>query len=425
MMHPPSFTTKAKVAFEFFDSNKTGKGLTLDDLGNGFRRLAFEFTQSTVNDLHVKGDANCDGMLSFAEWQRFGELYPTLLDCVYYRSIDAELERSRRAELEQKGHELTALRKQEVDSREIYLAAQQATAEADALLTQQTDVIVAAQQHAAGMKAAHDQAKLATEQARSDLRQANSDLNTSKDRERQANSAASESRRLIESAERKLNIQCGKVSHAEERIRELERQLAQARAELEHEMCEADKVRAEIAKAVERDNEIAMLAQEASRQLRAAVDAVTLGEEEVRARQANEKDTAGLLREANANVAKECAQKDVCMRNLAAARDIEKQRLMELQQVSAAAENIEREIVQLEKEFLDTASKREETNMEENPLIEQELKLRAQRDNLEQKEAQLNNDVCHFNGRKQRSASPRRSASPLQIQNELSARRVR
>eukprot|EP01060_Flectonema_neradi_P009499 TRINITY_DN16761_c0_g1_i1.p1 TRINITY_DN16761_c0_g1~~TRINITY_DN16761_c0_g1_i1.p1 ORF type:complete len:424 (+),score=106.12 TRINITY_DN16761_c0_g1_i1:61-1332(+) len=423
MMHPPSFTTKAKIAFEFFDANKTAKGISVDDLGNGFRRLAFEFTQSTVNDLHAKGDANCDGLLSFAEWQRFGELYPTLLDCVYYRSIDAELERTRRSELENKGNELTALRKQEADSREIHVAAQQATAEAESLLTQQSDAIVAAQQHAAGMKAAHEQAKVATEQARSDLRQANSDLNIAKDRERQANSAASESKRLIESAERKLNIQCGKVNHAEEKVRELERQLAQARAEVEQEMCEADKVRTEIAKALERDNEIAMLAQEATRQLRAAMDTVTLGEEEVRARQANEKDTAGLLREANASVAKECAQKDVCMRNLAATRDIEKQRLHESQQASAAAENMEREIIHLEKEFLDSASKREETNMEENPLIEQELKLRAQRDNLEQKEAQLNNEVCHFNDRKQRSASPRRSASPLQL--ELSSRRVR
>eukprot|EP00756_Hemistasia_phaeocysticola_P006970 Hpha_TRINITY_DN14068_c0_g1::TRINITY_DN14068_c0_g1_i5::g.43979::m.43979 len=76
---------KVRSTFDELDTNGN-RVVELDELRKGFQVVAnLNFTQQTVDDMFGKADANRDGLIQFAEWQRFCELYPTLLDALYFR----------------------------------------------------------------------------------------------------------------------------------------------------------------------------------------------------------------------------------------------------------------------------------------------------------------------------------------------------
>ena len=75
---------KVRACFEGLDAN-TNRVIELDEFKRGFQMFGMDFSLATMDDLFSKGDVDRDGVISFAEWQRFCELYPTMLDSLYYR----------------------------------------------------------------------------------------------------------------------------------------------------------------------------------------------------------------------------------------------------------------------------------------------------------------------------------------------------
>ena len=78
---------KVRAVFEEVDVNNN-HSVEPEEFRRAFRAHAFDFSAATVADLFAKADTNQDGLLSLPEFQRFCEMYPTLLDSLYFRIRD-------------------------------------------------------------------------------------------------------------------------------------------------------------------------------------------------------------------------------------------------------------------------------------------------------------------------------------------------
>eukprot|EP01059_Diplonema_ambulator_P000934 TRINITY_DN10723_c0_g1_i1.p1 TRINITY_DN10723_c0_g1~~TRINITY_DN10723_c0_g1_i1.p1 ORF type:complete len:410 (+),score=139.50 TRINITY_DN10723_c0_g1_i1:46-1275(+) len=67
----------------------TGKSLlTYGVFADGLRRHEIHLDDETVNELFTKADEDCNGVINGAEWTKFCEYYPTLVDCLLHKVRD-------------------------------------------------------------------------------------------------------------------------------------------------------------------------------------------------------------------------------------------------------------------------------------------------------------------------------------------------
>ena len=144
-------TQQVRRLFEDFDTRKT-RSLDTEAFSSGFRRLNVGFTSATVQDLFEKADSNQDRVVSLAEFQRFGEMYPTLIDCVYYRAKDFWTEIAQKEAIEEAKRLLDELRSREAAARAAYAQAQQETDAADHKLQTQLQIVADVQAREAQAK---------------------------------------------------------------------------------------------------------------------------------------------------------------------------------------------------------------------------------------------------------------------------------
>ena len=137
--------------FDDFDIRKA-RSIDLESFVSSFRRLNIGFTSATVNDLFEKADANSDRVISLPEFQRFGELYPTMLDCLYYRAKDHWTEVAQREAVEVAKRLLEELRAREAQARAAHAQAQADTDSADHKLQSQLQLVADAQAREAAAK---------------------------------------------------------------------------------------------------------------------------------------------------------------------------------------------------------------------------------------------------------------------------------
>eukprot|EP00756_Hemistasia_phaeocysticola_P047369 Hpha_TRINITY_DN2145_c0_g1::TRINITY_DN2145_c0_g1_i1::g.42196::m.42196 len=143
---PPRQTThddKVRSVFDDLDQRRAGS-VSLEAFTNAFERLRIELGASKVHDLFQKADVNQDGVLSFAEFERWSELYPTLIDSLFYRNRDFWLDKRQRDAIEQAQRRLDSLRDREAEARQAAADAAAATAAQEALVhAQQAEVELA------------------------------------------------------------------------------------------------------------------------------------------------------------------------------------------------------------------------------------------------------------------------------------------
>eukprot|EP01061_Rhynchopus_euleeides_P020450 TRINITY_DN3325_c0_g1_i2.p1 TRINITY_DN3325_c0_g1~~TRINITY_DN3325_c0_g1_i2.p1 ORF type:complete len:335 (+),score=133.71 TRINITY_DN3325_c0_g1_i2:57-1061(+) len=80
-----SMSEKQRSVFEEMDSKKT-RAVDEEDLRGTFQRLRIEYSGSSISEMFGKADLNHDNVISFDEWVRYTELFPTLLDSLYFRT---------------------------------------------------------------------------------------------------------------------------------------------------------------------------------------------------------------------------------------------------------------------------------------------------------------------------------------------------
>eukprot|EP00754_Rhynchopus_humris_P017496 Rhum_TRINITY_DN14572_c1_g1::Rhum_TRINITY_DN14572_c1_g1_i1::g.97897::m.97897 len=397
---------KVRRLFDDFDIRKV-RSLDMETFVAGFRRLNVGFSSATVQDLFEKADTNQDRVVSLGEFQRFGEMYPTMVDCVYYRAKDYWTEVAQKDAVEEAKRLLDELRSREAAARAAHAAAQQETDAADHKLQTQVQIVADAQSREVAAKAALEAAHDDTERARAELRERMAELNRAKDRERQKQVELAEAQRAVEVAARRMQSQDAEVAKAEERLREIERLLAEQHREVDLQRQAAERCRGELATAQSREQDAVLAENEARRDVHVAADRAADAEAEVASRQERERAAAAALRDAANDVARQLAQRDADQRDLLAAKEREAQRKVDEVNAGQAVDSQERNVAQLEQENVDFNARRRQVDDEEKPLMEQEVRLREQRDSLESKEMKLRTDFQSFTGRGARPASPK------------------
>eukprot|EP00659_Diplonema_papillatum_P002791 gene2791-4364_t len=187
---PPPFSLKVGHVFDAFTDGK--RGVTVDDICAGFQKAALEIPSADLAELHSKSDANGDGLITFPEWLRMAEQYPTLMDCLYYRSVDGAAEQEREKELGDVHDRIEQLRRQQQPMHDNVLAAEAATQDAEESLQELKRKLSQFQNREHDIREEIDAARNATEQSRGGVREALEDLNSTKDAERQAHATVQE-----------------------------------------------------------------------------------------------------------------------------------------------------------------------------------------------------------------------------------------
>lgn len=408
-----SHDEKVRRLFDEFDQRQV-RHLELELWIAAYRRLNVGFSSATVNDLFEKADADRNRVLSFAEFQRFGEFYPTLLDCLYYRAKDFHTDILHREGVEAAKARLTELRDDEVRLRNAYAQAQADTESADHRAQVQHAAVCDAQAYEQSAKSGLDSAHDDTERGRGDLRERTGELNRCKEAERARQQEVHDAQRQVEMGARRLHLQDVEVAKAEERLREIERMYIEQQHEVERQRAGSTRCRGELSQCQAREQEALAADAEMRRETHLSADRVAVAEAEVQHRQERERVAGQQLREAAAEVARRISALDAAQRELGAARDAESARKVDDQAASVGVDQHEHALAALEQEALDFVARRRAVDDEELPLLEQEVRLREQRESLESKEHRLREDFHSFAGRAtggglSRPPSPRQS----------------
>lgn len=194
-------------------------------------------------------------------------------------------------------------------------------------------------------------------------------------------------------------MQDSELGRAEEKLREIERLLNEQQREVERQRQACEQCRAELGTVQGREQDAAAVESDARRDVHLAADRVVESEQQAAQRQERERLSQQALREAGQETARVKAQRDVDEREVAAAKEREQQRKQEEAQALATVDAQERTVAAAEQESADFAARRRAVDDEEMPLLEQEVRLREQRESLETKEMKLRSDFESFAGR--------------------------
>eukprot|EP01059_Diplonema_ambulator_P032129 TRINITY_DN6150_c0_g1_i2.p1 TRINITY_DN6150_c0_g1~~TRINITY_DN6150_c0_g1_i2.p1 ORF type:complete len:473 (+),score=188.79 TRINITY_DN6150_c0_g1_i2:46-1464(+) len=404
----PHHDLKVTLLFSEFDVRKT-QAIDIEGLIVVFKRLNIPFSTATVNDLFEKGDANGDGVINVPEFKRFAELYPTLIDCLYYRAKDYWTNEAQKEGIEEMKRVLDELRESESCIERDLAHQKMAVADAERRLQAQLQALADSQRKETEAKSNIDNAHDATERCRAELRDRVAELNRTKDIERQKQLELSERQRTLEHAIRRLQQQEGEVTKAQERLRDIERMLAEQQREVDRQINGAERCRAEAEAEEQREAEAHAVAAEALRMVHSAADDVSHTEERLAQIAETERQAALALREAAEETSRQLNRREQEQRAVLSAQQLEAAKVTELAAAQEALAEHQRLLHQQIQENEDFVDKRRQVDSEESPLVEQEVRLREQRENLERKESRLRSDFSHFAGRTthQRGESPR------------------
>jgi len=410
---------KVLQLFDDFGGRRSGhrRGMELDAWVTACRRLNIGFATATVGELFERADVDGDGAVSLVEFQRFGELYPTLVDCLYYRAKDAATEQQCRASLEDAKCHLGDLRTALQGARDEHKQAQDNTDAADEALQRASAAVAEAQNVEQALQRRVEEAKRETERAKADVRDRTSEIQSIKDTERAEALAAQDVQRKLDTAVRKMQAQEGELRRAEERMREIERLLEEQQYDVQQQRQQVELYRQEVQVVRREEHDASCAVANVRGECRMLAEAVVAAEEEVSRRQDAERAAGGQLREAAGEVSRRVADRDEQHRGVAICREREVAKRGTEEQAARAVDDQERRVDAMHQECSEFVARRRAVDDEEKPLLEKEVRLRAQRESLEKQEAKLRDDFHLFSGRGKSGDGARsslaRSLSPV------------
>eukprot|EP01062_Namystynia_karyoxenos_P069484 TRINITY_DN64971_c0_g1_i1.p1 TRINITY_DN64971_c0_g1~~TRINITY_DN64971_c0_g1_i1.p1 ORF type:complete len:631 (+),score=222.70 TRINITY_DN64971_c0_g1_i1:88-1893(+) len=399
-----SHDEKVRIVFEEIDTNRDGV-IQSDELRKAFQLCELGFTHETQDDLFAKADCDRDGVVTFAEWQRWAELYPTTLECLYFRlklnyerqAADAAIEavRAQRSRLEDQERE--AMRQQDQASRD--------EDDAQRRIRESDEAIEDTQQR---MRAADDAIRDqqgAAESLRQTLGDRQRALEHEREQERQAQLRAQDSARDLDAATRRQRTAQQAAIAAEQAEERARKALEDAQREKERQRQLAEEAEQDAARARARHDEIMG---QVPQQLESAQRAVQEAERDLRDHDRKTRDLARSLQDAARSL--EDAQRrradDDAM--LQQARQQKEPARRALDDARAAIEDHDRRGDQMRTDADRDAARARELFPKENALCEQEVRLREQREMLEQKEGALREAHNTFFSEAGRAPSPGR-----------------
>eukprot|EP01062_Namystynia_karyoxenos_P042199 TRINITY_DN307_c1_g1_i1.p1 TRINITY_DN307_c1_g1~~TRINITY_DN307_c1_g1_i1.p1 ORF type:complete len:654 (+),score=259.48 TRINITY_DN307_c1_g1_i1:92-1963(+) len=410
---------KVRIVFEELDAN-SNRVIETDELRRGLRTCALDLTAATFSDLFRKADVDSDGVVSFAEWQRFAELYPTLLDCLYYR-FKAHWEHvAQEQQVDQQRGMRAALEEAERIAQAMYAQAQLAAEEAARRLNE-TDRSAA--EAASRQRAAEDAARDGTRDvdcARQQRMDRERDLAAERERERQSQSRAQDSARELDAAQRSLASAQAQLSEYEAAEHRAAQVLADARRDRERQQGLTERAMVDAQRAAERHNQ---LLSELPRGVEDAAGRLSQADRELAAADQRARELFAKAQEAMRMAEEAARARDSQGMMLQESRDAQEPARLAWLDAQRALEEHDRRVAELEAALAADAEARRQLEDQERGLVEQELRLREQREMLEEKEGALRSAHQSFFQAAGRS-SPGRVRPSAQLSGGVSPRMV-
>ena len=401
---------KIRISFDELDSHRHRKA-TLSDLTTLLSSIQLNVALPIAEALFHKADYNADGHITYAEWCRFAQGYPKFIDSLCFRIGVLRAEKEQRAELvtEQglfeklkKNHEKTTLAFMDSVATKDEQEGRVRDAERAAANAMEGEVVI---------RQKFTDAESETSAKERELSDALADKEHAADCEDNRLSALSTSQRAVESASVSVTQAESQVSSAHEYIRQLQFQLDMAKKELQHQETVREKAQQDLHISQQSEAENRSLLADAQHGTQRAHDmAVRADSQLARARD--------YLREADAAVRESSHVSQILNQKLESeVRDFDamQNHVAEAQHCCAQAEqemNQQAIVVNDRADLLINYSSSQHQDIEEELLlIEEEIRLKDQRESLEARETQLG--IAHNRFKNRDTPSKVRPSSPV------------
>ncbi|KAK7197006.1 calmodulin-like protein containing EF hand domain [Novymonas esmeraldas] len=388
---------KLRVVFSEFDS-KGSRMIDVEDFKQGFHNMGLDFSSATVEDLFERADLNHDHRISYSEFERFARLYPIMTDCLYFRSkafweedqmrkdIQAEAEAAHKSEaaLDQAQRSLEHAEADVAD-------AQSAVKAADDDLRDRTERM-------RDLARDMEEARKDKERVVREKKEREQDLGAVKEREKEARKDLQDLARESDKLDRRAAALVNDADAADDKVRQLQKALEDARraADRAHQAAEQAAAEADHAKGRERD--AAVEADAIARDVPKAEDSVRAADRNVAAADQVLRELDGAGKDIGRQADEAATRRDASEKAVAEAREKVALKVREVDTARNTVADKDRSIKQKEAELDEHRRQRELITQHERTLIEQELRLREQRDSLEQRETKLMSEASNYLG---------------------------
>eukprot|EP01064_Diplonema_japonicum_P011691 TRINITY_DN19127_c0_g1_i1.p1 TRINITY_DN19127_c0_g1~~TRINITY_DN19127_c0_g1_i1.p1 ORF type:complete len:491 (+),score=75.22 TRINITY_DN19127_c0_g1_i1:52-1473(+) len=399
-----SHAEKVRGTFDELDLKRT-RSFGLDEWITILQRLHIDFTLATMRDLFDKADANGDGLVTYSEYQKFCEMFPTTLDSLYYRSKDYWTDIHQLENIEEAKKQERTLKDREEQCRLNLFEAQQVTDKQDHRVHMSAQQLKEAQMREKEQRDNIVKAHAMTEDLRLEVRDRAADHAEARDNERVIQAGLNEARHAVEVTAAQSRNAENDVVKAEEYLMELERKVAEQRSVVDRlrGMCEHMHHDLTHAKSTEQTAVSALL--ESQRAVQLSGERLSLSEGELEAAIARERDSNDTAATLNAESLRLQLILENETKELLNCKDREKlSRQGEENSLLESQEHL-RVLQALQAQNKDFNLQRSDVENEEVGLLEQEVMLREQRESLEDREAKLRTNASNF-------STTRRSPSP-------------
>eukprot|EP01063_Lacrimia_lanifica_P014712 TRINITY_DN21273_c0_g1_i1.p2 TRINITY_DN21273_c0_g1~~TRINITY_DN21273_c0_g1_i1.p2 ORF type:complete len:664 (+),score=313.28 TRINITY_DN21273_c0_g1_i1:215-1993(+) len=405
-------TDKVRFVYDELDVRKT-RTVSFDDWDAMFHKYRLNqpdgvFSADTAQELFTKADKNEDGIVTFAEYQLFAELYPKLLDSLFYRCRDQVHHDARRKNIESAESVLQDLDKRRDDAEQEYADAQQAVLDAEQKDQSVAQGLEAAKEAEKEAKQQKEDSHAQTEEVRSRLRQVQSSRDRCKESIRQKDSLLRSAQRGVETAEKKERSQENEVGKARKELERIRRLLEAQEKEVQRQEALLADATQGIAVARDKVAEQETQREQLDKELNHAQADVQTVEDELRSSLDNE----NVLSQQHRDAVRETNQLQSARQHeeqeLAKEQAREAQRKAALERAIRSLEEHQKVVEALHEKDRDLCERRAAEEGRENELLESEVRLREQRENMEKKEMALREAHMDFTAEAGRfnSASP-------------------
>eukprot|EP00755_Sulcionema_specki_P017790 Sspe_Gene.65247::Locus_38631_Transcript_1_1_Confidence_1.000_Length_1899::g.65247::m.65247 len=396
---------KVRGTFEELDSNGN-KVIEQEELQRGLHLLAIDFSPATIRDLFSKSDANRDGVISFPEWQRVCELYPTLLDCLYFRFRAYWEDMRLQQEIQQARAMQADLEQAQRASGVAWQEAQRGVETASRQLHEQDKALHEACEAQRSCEEVHRDAQRDVDTAAKDMARVEDDLALQCEKERQKGASYNDAQRDVDEAQRRQNAAEGETARAMGRERQANGQLADAKNEADQQKSRTAAAGEDLRNAKGMLQDAATAKVDAAGATDMAERALEECERRVALSQQQERKLAEAHRNAEAAVQRAQQARSEEERLLSKQRDHEQACNQNRLAAERETEEQANKVKELEGENEAFNVARRQAEEREQPLLEQEIRLREQRDSLEEKESMLRQEHRVFYETAWRAPSP-------------------
>eukprot|EP01063_Lacrimia_lanifica_P033954 TRINITY_DN6177_c0_g5_i1.p1 TRINITY_DN6177_c0_g5~~TRINITY_DN6177_c0_g5_i1.p1 ORF type:complete len:641 (+),score=286.87 TRINITY_DN6177_c0_g5_i1:71-1993(+) len=385
----PSFAEKVQYVFAGMGRASALRQVSRESFHDYLAGARIHFSADTVGELFAKADCNKDGVLSSAEFTRFAELYPTLLDSLFYRGREEEAMQRREAGVAATNQVLTQLEEQLVRvRRDLHLAGSKVN-DHEERVAQSMRSLEAAEDEEQQTKAALDAAQQDAHESRKEVGVRAQEASLVKEEVQKSELALAEAARGVDHCGGKLVAQREVRMKSERRIEELKELIRREEAEAERQReIERGLEGALVTAQAERDNRQVDMdsrvdhLQNKADQLREAERHLAEMQDRQRERGVTHLQARDAVLHATS---KKCAEE----RESVNAKDVEAKHKIHEAEMEKEVQAQREAVVAQETEVSDARAARADAERGEEPILDEEVRLRFQRDTLEQEEAAL------------------------------------